>query len=184
MKLFKADESLTSIKIPCIKIFLSIVVLTVCFFRKRIFPTENRLFHTIATGITMVLVIGCIYCIAIALSECFQVMESKKVDHKTAHTSDTPIKVWTFEELFDFLQKEDMIELVIETDFGKKRVGVSSDYGKERFLDKDHCFDKCYYIETEEYPDLDAFKERFSQYVSDGTVKVWSAWLDDTELTI
>ena len=184
MKLFKMDESLTSVKKPCIKIILSVIVLVVCFFRKKLLLTDNQSIHSIATAISLVLTVGCIYCIAVAMSECFYVMESKKTKEKVTNTPKDPIKVWTCEELFAFLQKEDIIELVIETDLGEKRVGVASDFGKEHYFDTDHYFDKCYYIESEEYTDINEFKERFSEFISNDTVKVWSAWLDSMELTI
>lgn len=184
MKRFQVDKEVKSAQKPLIKLLISIAILTVCFFRNRFIPADQVLLTHAATVATLILLVVCFRLIFISITEIGIFVSSRKQEQTEPKEYTEPIKLWSHEELFAFLQEENIIDLVVENDYGKQRIGTRSDYGRPTAFAPEQFFDKCYYIEDREYTDFEEFKTAFSQNATDVKIKIWSAKLDDMDIQI
>jgi hypothetical protein len=184
MKLFQVDKEVKSVQKPLVKILISIAILTVCFFRNRFIPADQVFFTHAATVVTLILLVVCFRLIFISITEIGICVSSRKQEQTKPIAYTEPIKLWSHEELFAFLEEENHIDLVVENDYGKQKIGTRSDYGRPTAFSREQFFDKCYYIEDREYTDFEEFKTEFLQNATNEQIKIWSAMLDDMEVQI
>ena len=181
MDFFKANMQLKSLKPPIVKMIIAIAVMILCFFRACFIPTNLVFLQHVGSIIALILTAGCIYRILISGIEISQFLMSRP---KLIKQTDHPIKIWSFDEMLSFLEKENIIDLTVEGDFGIVKLGTRSDFGSPTYLAPKQWFNKCYYIEDCEYNNILEFQEAFKQLVSSEKIKVLSAYLDDMELNI
>ena len=162
-----------------LKIIACVGIFVLCFYRNRIFPTENRGVQIAGTLIAAVLLGVALHQIFQAFADLFINKDTKAKD--TVKKGDTPVKVMTTQELFSFLENEDIIDIVIDNNGELLRVGTASAVEVRpgsRFIDK------CYYIEDEEYTDFGTFQAQLLTILNDDEIKILSAKLDGTDVLI
>ena len=165
---------------PLIKILGSVAILVMCFFRKHVIPEDNIKLTALGTGITLVLILICFYSILTSVVQIKNIHENKKREKEIK--LEQPIKIWTTTELCCFLEKEDIIDVVIDNGNALK-VGTKSDYKRPPY-GKAEYFDKCYYIDDEEYIELSEFKNRLLSILKDDTVKILYVGIEDMPVSI
>ena len=80
--------------------------------------------------------------------------------------------------------KEDIIDLDLDKGNGETlRIGTRSDYRHERYGEAEY-FDKCYYIEEEEYTDFSDFIAQFARVHGDRTVRILYVGIEDMPVEI
>ena len=169
-----------SVSVAWLKILLSAVILVLCFFRNRIIPQDNEALVISGTVVTVLLIILCLRLIASAIGT----LAGAEKNAAPKKLPDKPIKLWDREELFAYLEQEDIIDLVLDKGNGETlKVGTRSDYRRERY-GKAEYFDKCYYIEEEEYTDLSDFIAQFARAHGDGTVRILYVGIEDMPVEI
>ena len=166
---------------PPVLICGSVVLLILCFLMNRYFKVEQAPWSLLQYALTIFLVIFSFTGLFKGIS---QVMtgRGKKV---TAPVSDPehPIRIWTHDELFAYLEKEDIIDLDIGHE-SVKRVGTASDYSRGSFRQKAGFFDKVYYINEQEYSDFAEFKEQFAAAHPEQEVRILRASIDEGSMEV
>ena len=94
-----------------------------------------------------------------------------------------PSRIWTHDELFAYLEKEDIIDLDIGHE-SAKRVGTASDYSRGSLRQKAGFFDKVYYINDQEYSDFSEFKEQFAAAHPEQEVRILRASIDEGSMEV
>ena len=169
-----------SVSVAWLKILLSAVILVLCFLRNRIIPQDNEALVISGTVVTVLLIILCLRLIASAIGT----LAGAEKNAAPKKLPDEPIKLWDREELFAYLEQEDIIDLVLDKGNGETlKVGTRSDYRRERY-GKAEYFDKCYYIEEEEYTDLSDFIAQFARAHGNGTVRILYVGIEDMPVEI
>ena len=169
-----------SVSVAWLKILLSAVILMLCFFRNRVIPQDNEALVIFGTVVTVLLIILCLRLIASAIGT----LAGTEKNAAPKKLPDKPIKLWDREKLFAYLEQEDIIDIVLDKGNGETlRIGTRSDYRRERY-GKAEYFDKCYYIEEEEYTDLSDFIAQFARAHGDGTVRILYVGIEDMPVEI
>lgn len=169
-----------SVSVAWLKILLSAVILVLCFFRNRVIPQDNEALVISGTVVTVFLIILSLRLIASAIGT----LAGAEKNASPKKLPDEPIKLWDREKLFTYLEQEDIIDIVLDKGNGETlKVGTRSDYRRERY-GKAEYFDKCYYIEEEEYTDLSDFIAQFARAHGDGTVRILYVGIEDMPVEI
>ena len=160
---------------PVWKIVLAVALLVLCFFRKRLIPQDHAALMALGTGLTIACICLSFYWIITAISQL-----SLQGENKTTAPSklpSEPLKCLTPQELFDFLENEDIIDVIIDN--GEQlRVGTSSDSRSGRYKQTTY-FDKHYYINEKEYVNFSEFQTRFLDELKGDVVKILYAGIED-----
>ena len=166
---------------PPVLICGSVVLLILCFLMNRYFKIEQAPWSLLQYALTIFLVIFSFTGLFKGIS---QVMTSrgKKV---TAPVSDPehPIKIWNHEELFAYLEKEDIIDLDIDHPV-VRRIGTVADIRRDKRAGKDVLFNKAYYINEQEYASLAEFKEQFAAAHPEQEVRILRASIDEGSMEV
>ena len=166
---------------PSVRILLSVVLLTLCFLMNRFFKIENAPWSLLQFGLSVALILVAAACILKAISQL--TLAKKQATEKPKFDPEHPVKIWTHEELFNYLEADDMVDLDIDHE-GGLRVGTASDGKTDKFTGRFEFFDKAYYINDQEYSDLSQFKAQFAAIHPEETVRVLRASLDDNDVTL
>ena len=166
---------------PQIRILLSVVLLALCFLMNRFFKIEKAPWSLLQFGLSVALILVAATCILKAISQL--TLAKKQATEKPKFDPEHPVKIWTHEELFNYLEADDMVDLDIDHE-GGLRIGTASDGRENKFTGQFEYFDKVYYINDQEYSDLCQFKEQFAAIHPEETVRVLRASLDDNDVTL
>ena len=165
---------------PILKIATGVALLLLCCFRKQFIPQDNATLTTIGTVVAMGCIVLSLYLIFNGITQLMVASENKK--EVPSHLPSEPIKCMTPQELFDFLEKENIIDVVIDNE-GEWRVGTSSDSRSGRYKQTTY-FDKHYYINEKEYVNFSEFQTRFLDELKGDVVKILYAGIEDMPVKI
>ena len=165
---------------PIWKIVLAVALLVLCFFRKRLIPQDHAALMALGTGLTIACICLSFYWIITAISQLS--LQGETETTAPSKLPSEPLKCLTPEELFAFLEKEDIIDVVIDNE-GEWRVGTSSDSKSGRYRETRY-FDKRYYIEDTEYADFSEFKKSFLLALKGDAVKILYVGIEDMAVDI
>ena len=165
------------LKKPSIRLLLSVALLVLCFLMNRYFKTEKPGWNLLQLGVSVVMILVSIPGILSAIS---QIVRNNRVP---TPLPTEPIRIWSHEELFAYLDKDDMVDLDIAHREGL-RVSTSSDYRKKTVSGDFEFFGKAYYINDEEYEDFEQFKEQFAVVHPDAEVRILRASLDGNDVAL
>ena len=160
-----ANDELTSYRYPIIKILFFAVFWCMLTLRGYVFNYDT----TVKKIIDYVIVSGFIplvgICSIIAFAEMILVYENKETEKKLKRKKayDMPV-----DKIVSLAEENDIIEFMIAADDKKIKIGASSDYEYNKF------FDKRFYIEKQEYENIDEFREKVQEFSDNGTIKVVS----------
>ena len=163
------------------RILLSVVLLVLCFLMNRYFKIERTPWNLLQYVFSFLLVIISLTMIFISVSELLNAKKSERA-HPTADLAH-PIKVWTREELFAYLEQDDMVDLDIDHENGL-RVSTASDYRFNKITNEAQYFDKAYYINDQEYSEFSQFKEQFAAIHPEEPIRILRASLDDNDVKL
>ena len=149
MRLFEVQTHLTSCVCPVIKIILSISVVLVCIFRRKLFYIPNGLLNIFFSIICFILVIFCVLVLYLSIGELFQNLSVQK--HRSVTLDDTvSIPV---EEMVAMAKKEYIVEIEILYNKEILMIGSSADnaYTESKFRDKKFYIGSCTFDSVEEF---------------------------------
>ena len=166
---------------PSVRILLSVVLMVLCFLMNRYFKVEQAPWSLLQYALTIFLIIVSFTGLFKGIS---QVMTSrgKKVPAPVL-APEHPIKIWNHEELFAYVEQEDIIDLDIDHNV-VRRIGTASDLRHNRLAGKNELFDKAYYINDQEYSDFAEFKEQFAAVHPEAEVRILRASMDDGSMDV
>ena len=174
------NKNSNSVSVAWLKILLSVAVLVLCFFRNRVIPQDNETLVISGTVATVLLILLCLRLVASAVG----ILAGAGKGAAPQKLPDQPIKLWDREKLFAYLEQEDIIDIVLGRENGETlKVGTRSDYRRERY-GKAEYFDKCYYIEEEEYTDFSDFVAQFTRAHGDETVRILYVGIEDMPVEV
>ena len=166
---------------PSARILLSVVLMVLCFLMNRYFKVEQAPWSLLQYALTIFLIVVSFTGLFKGIS---QVMtgRDKKI---TAPELDPehPIKIWSHEELFAYLEQEDIIDLDIDHSV-VRRIGTASDIRLNKLTGKDELFAKAYYTNDQEYSDFAEFKEQFAEVHPQAEVRILRASMDDGSMEV
>ena len=165
---------------PPVLICGSVVLLILCFLMNRYFNT-TQVPWPIRSALTTLIIFVSFAGIIKGISQ--MVTGGKKNTTSSNMDSEHPIRIWTHDELFAYLEKEDIIDLDIGHE-SVKRVGTASDYNRGSLRQKAGFFDKVYYINEQEYSDFAEFKEQFAAAHPEQEVRILRASIDEGSMEV
>ena len=151
-------------KHPFVRIAMSVVLLLIFYFRDEIIPADNKVLIGLGTVVTMIAIVFCMYLIAKSVSELAGAKKMQKV--AKISDSDKAIKIWSMAELYAFLEQEDIIDIVIDNDGEKLKIGTAADYRRHKLVQK------WYYIGEVDYSSLSEFQTHLEEIIKSNTVSV------------
>lgn len=166
---------------PLPRLLLAVVLLVLCFLMNRFFKIERASWNLLQYVFSFLLVLLSLTVIFKSISELLTANKSGKT--RPAADPAQPIKVWTRDELFAYLEQEDMVDLDIDHGDGL-RVSTASDYRFDRTASEWKYFDKGYYINDQEYSDFSQFKEQFAAIHPEEPIRILRASLDDNDVKL
>lgn len=165
---------------PPVLICGSVVLLILCFLMNRYFNT-TQVPWPIRSALTTLIIFVSFAGIVKGISQ--MVTGGKKNTTSSNMDPEHPIRIWTHDELFAYLEKENIIDLDIGHE-SVKRVGTASDYSRGSLRQKAGFFDKVYYINDQEYSDFAEFKEQFAAAHPEQEVRILRASIDEGSMEV
>lgn len=147
------------------RIFINILVILLLIYRNKIFNITNESIGLIITVIVFILSIFIVLDIYKSIGKMTDIPNSRR------RKDDTIIKrMGSFEEIALMIEKNNILEMIIEVDKKKIKVGCSSDmdHSTGRF------FDKKYHINGKEFVSATEFECEFKKIVADKHIKILS----------
>lgn len=167
-----------------VKIVGAVGLCLLCFFRNRILPQDNKTVALIGTLVTIGVVFLSMYLIFNAISDLIGLKEASNVSKPEPKESR---KVLSVSELFAVLEREDVIDLILENGDGRLEVGTYTNRGEKGLLfggKGSFGRPKFYYIEDKEYSDFSEFQTVFLSLVNSEEISVLFAGLGGEEISI
>ena len=161
---------------PITRILLSIVLLILCFLMNRYLKIEQAPWNLLQYALSIVLIVIPFCGIIKGISQ--MLTERKQADSRPKFDPQNPLKIWTHEELFAYLEQEDIIDLDLDHEV-VHRIGTSSDYRQEHRFEQGEYFDKLYYIDDAQYADFNEFKKQLSALHPENEIRILRASIDE-----
>lgn len=168
IKIFKVNSEIRSYTYPEIKILLCLVLIFVLINRNRLFSLEDKRWAIVATVLSFVLVVGCVFCIYISIAEIVE-LHNRRVENQR-NVKEVVIKQYPIENIMKLIEKEDILEVEIKVQEKIVKIGCKSD---NKWSTNDF-FDKVYYCDDTEYETIEVFREVLNAYEIDGMLEVIS----------
>lgn len=162
------------IRKPWIRILGSVALLALCFIVNRTMNSHGtRYVANIVRIATLPVIVFGILQVIKGISLLF-LQASKEKPPKPLPTE--PVKVWTYEELFAFLEKERRIILQIGSE-NPINVQVRFEYVEAKWPNRRGYFTDTviYRIDEQEFEDFEEFKRTFVAMHPDPSIEIWSA---------
>ena len=144
------------------KLIISVVIFGICFFRNQIFNPETETGKNSLTVLSVIAIVVSFKILFSGLIELFDPLYGKKV----VRGADGTVKKWTKEELYSFLEKETMIDIVVKYENSTYNIGVISDIRTQRWRIR-YIHSKDYYIGDKKYTSIEDFKREFDEIYKD-----------------
>ena len=162
-----------------LKLTVSIMILVLCFFRNQIFKPETEMGKNTLTVLTFVAIVVFGRLIFSSITELIDSCDNpdKNKDERGV------LKEWTKEELYVFLEKEDMIDMVVKYEDKTYKIGAEADVQYPKY-GKPYVAEKGYYIEEKEYDSIEEFKKDFEILYKTDTVLITYFGIEDMPITI
>lgn len=166
MNVFKCNENLKSYTYPIVKILISVLIILVTINSSRFIPIDQtKIFMESSIRIISVgFVVSSIMCIYISASEMILIHENRKSKVLLRSVS----KEYSIDELVSMVEKNDIIEIEIFVNNNLSKVGSSCN----SYRYDSNLTDKLYYIDKNEFIDINEFKSSLFLYSINGKVAV------------
>ena len=166
---------------PSVRILVSVILMVLCFLMNRYFKIEQAPWSLLQYVLSIVLTGLSLYGIIKGISQ--MLTEGKQKASAPKFDPEHPVKIWGHEELFAYLEAEDIIDLDIDHEV-VRRIGVASDFRRDKLTGKNGFCDKAYYINDTEYTDFNQFKEQFTVAHPETEVRILRASMDDGSMDV
>ena len=156
MNIFSPQTSLKNYTYPVIKIIISVLIILICIFRKKLFNIETRWLNVLLSMICFIISIICIICIYISSYEIFNKFECSKQQSKDINNA----QMINIEEIINLVKNNDIIKIKIIYKDELIHIGSSSNCknGSNVF------FDKMYYCGDHKFHSLNDFHKYVERY--------------------
>ena len=167
---FSVDSTLKSYTYPIIKIVVCIIISICVVKRDSFFHVEKMGWQFVIGAICVGIGVAIIYCIAISVAEMVIVHDNR---HKAANLCVQEVKgsmTYSIDKIVSLVNSNDIIELHAILNGRAIELGSSSDSkpGSSKF------FDKLYYIENEEFKNIEDFQNALVAYSNNGQMLITS----------
>lgn len=164
LKLFEMQEHLTSYARSITKIILSIFIVLVCIFRRKLFYISEGWLSVSIAIISLTLVIPSILILYISICELICTYSNRK--HRAASVEDAVFV--SVEDIVAIADRDWIVEIEILSQKGILKIGSSADnvYSEEKF------FDKKFYVGACEFDSAEEFAEELTFISRDGSLPV------------
>lgn len=168
IKIFEANDKIDSYTYPIVKILMCIVIYVVLLNRNKIFHFSGKTISVLVTVLGLVITMATIYCIYISVIEIME-LHYRRVDDQHVIV-DMKTKLYPIEDVVEWIESNDILELEIKVREEKIKIGCTSDnkWSTNEF------FDKVYYFNDTEYKSIEEFKKVLNTYVTDENLEVIS----------
>lgn len=154
LNIFYFDENLKSYTYPILKILICLILIIVFINRGQIIHIDNKVVNVIIGVLCTTVGIICIYCIYISVFELTQVHENRAKTNVVLDSTIISSKEYSVDEIVSMAKNNDIIDIQIVAKDKAIEIGSSSDCkaGSSKF------FDKLYYVDKNEFADINDFK--------------------------
>jgi hypothetical protein len=154
LNLLDFNENIISYRYPIIKIITSVVLIIILVNRTYFIHFEDEVFNIILGVIATAVGCVCILCIYISWAEISLVHENRKKTNIVIDSIIANTKKYSIDEIVAMSKNNDIIDIQIVVNDKAIGIGSSSDCkaGSSKF------FDKLYYIDKNEFANIDDFK--------------------------
>lgn len=170
LNVFKCNENLKSYTYPIVKILICVVIILIIINSNKFIPVNenNVLIESFIRIISVGFVISSIMCIYISASEMILIHENRFKKNISLRSGVQNSKEYSFDELVNLVEKSDIIEIEIFVNNNLIEIGSSSNSNNydSKF------FDKLYYIDKNEFVDINDFKVSLIPYSKNGKISV------------
>lgn len=174
MSWLTVNKSLRSYKFPIIKIIVAVITVAALGIASWNLDVENEMLTYSVRFVGLVLMFTSFVCIGIAFLEIEEINKRKRKSSRKKKAKPQG-KLYRINQLIELLDKNDIIEIVIQLNDTDIKIGTSSDMTRSgKFFDKKYFIDECEYIT------LDEFKIAFSKICSQNEVLV--RYIDDVKV--
>lgn len=168
-KIFELHDNLSNYAYPIAKLTISIILYLVLFFRNRLFVLTSEKVSIALTIVTILMIGPIILNIYISVGEIITTYSNRK-NSETAICTDITYEQISADIVVDSILTNDIIEF--EVLCGKKiiKIGASSDC----LNSNDIFFDKFFYIDNQEYNDIEMFRDSLKECINENHLNVIS----------
>ncbi len=159
VNLFKVQKKLKSYKYPILKIIVCVIILLMIFLRYKLFYLENEIINKVVTSLCFVLTLCGIFCIYISVIEISNLYTERKKQNRKVVSNDECRPI-SFQDIIELLEQNDIIEIEIKVGNEILKIGSSSDCDGPA----GEFFDKLYYIEKNDYKDINRFRNELLEF--------------------
>ena len=173
MHIFSFNENQKPYVYPILKIVISVALIVIVFFVRFHFSIENDIVNVV-TGVASVAVfVAGLQCIFRSVAEIEDIRENRTIQVKANEKVKAKYKAVPDDKIVSLVKNNDIIAIKIVSGEKVVEIGASADCkrGSSMF------FDKLYYIDDNEFPDIDDFVREVRKYSDAGMLKVFS--IDD-----
>ena len=175
MNIFKLDKDIRSYKYPIIKIVICIVIIflmliDVIFDQIHISLLDIKIIDILFRASGTIVIIACVLRIYISFAELILVSENRAKDKALSDRDIISSEEYTIGEIIAMVESNDILAIEIVSD--KKKIEIGSSSYSESFSSK--LTDKLYYIDKEEFYDIEQFKSKLFSYLVNEKVLVIS----------
>ena len=170
------DKKNEIIRNPWVRILGSVALLALCFIVNR---TMNMHGARNVANIVRIVTIPVIGFALIQIIKGISMLILQKDNEKPPKSLPTePIKIWNHEELFSYLEKEIMVDLIIGSD-NPIKISISCEYIRPYLGRKGYFTNKVFFINEKQYSSFDEFKQNFVLIHPEQEIRIMSATVDD-----
>ena len=159
------------------KLLIGVTLLVFAFLYNKLFSPKNEIFVLVNIFLTLIFIgFGFVFIYG-------SLSLSKNKSNHLKENDNKVLKVWSIDELFAFLEKEqEMIDLIIEND-GQLHIGITTDFERIPFSNNTS-YSKYYYLEENVYDDFIEFKSAFLNIFKKNVVAIYYAGIEDMPIKI
>lgn len=173
MHIFSFNENQKPYVSPILKIVISAALTVIVFFIRFHFPIENDIINVVSGLASVAVFVAGLLCIFRSVAEIENIREdrTKQIDANEkvgANCKSVPV-----DKIISLVKSNDIIAIKIISGENVVEIGASADckHGSSVF------FDKLYYIDDNELPNIDDFVREIQKYSDAGMLQVFS--IDD-----
>lgn len=170
MDIFHVNEGGKSYVYPITKILICLGLIIVLINRNSIIHIDNRVIDVIVTFLSTVTVIACIFCIYISFAEFIIIDENRAKERALSDRIIASSKKYAIDKIVTMVESNDIIDIQIV--WKNKAIGIGASSDCKNY--DSNFFDKLYYVDKEEFENIEDFKSALVPYLMDGTISVIS----------
>ncbi len=170
MNIFRIKKDNNSYVYPIVKVLIFSLLSVAVMSLNQIIVINNKAVYNLFIFLCMIIITGCAHCIFISFGE-LQAAHKNRAKNKTlTERVIAKSREYSVDEFVSLLERKDVIEIQIIFNRKAIDIGAKSDFNQSNF----RFFNKRYYIDKEEFEDIEDFKSALAPYLFNGKILVLS----------